>query len=708
MKQIFVSPKGILLESVPEPLIKNKFILVRNAYSCVSIGTEVSGISDLKKSLIKKLIDKPDVLKKLLKNLQNVGLNKTKTMINKKLGQIYDIGYSCAGVVEEVSDSTKNIKAGEFVACCGGSFASHAEKVLVPENLVVKIKDAKNLLYSSSVALGAIALQGIRRANPLIGENFLVVGLGLIGQITIQILRNSGINVYAIEPNKIFAEKAKKNGFRNIFLSFNDLKKSFIDKPIHSHLLDGVIITAASHDSEILSSSFRSCRKKGRVVLVGDVGLNINRDDIYKKEIDFLISSSYGPGRYDDNYEIYGQDYPLAYVRWTLNRNMQIYIDMIDKGLIDFNYLIDEVKNLRDAKESYDLLLKKDRPISLFFKYDNKKNKKQTLFKKQDFKFKKSDKLVCSVIGAGSFASEIIIPSLKKLNRECTIKSICTNSATSSINISKVFDINEYTNNYFDISKDKVINTVFVSTRHNSHYSIASECLLERKNVYVEKPLCINLKELKKLKIIYDSFKQHKPILMTGFNRRFSSHILKIKKILNEINAPVILEYSVNADRISNESWIYKDEGGGRNIGEACHFYDLILYLINDIVEDVTVSSINGHENIHKTDNFFVVLKFRNGSLARLNYSTLTSKHLPKEYITINLLDKNIILDNYKILSIYNNGVPTTLNKTSLPDKGHFASIKNFIESSKNGEQNISFEEQYKSMLLTFEIQELI
>ena len=708
MKQIFVSSKGVLLESVPEPSIKNKFIIVRNSFSCVSIGTEISGIKSIKKSLIKKVLNKPDLIKKVLDNFKNTGLKNTKTMISRKIGQIFDIGYSCAGIVEEVAEDILNIKVGDFVACSGGGYASHAEKVLVPENLVVKVKNKKNLLQSSSVALGAIALQGIRRASPTLGENFLVVGLGLIGQITIQILRNSGVNVYAIEPNKIFANKAKKNDFNNIYYSFDDLKKNFRNQSNNFYLFDGVIITASSEKNDILSSSFQMCRKKGRVVLVGNVGLNINREDIYKKEIDFLISSSYGPGRYDDNYEINGQDYPIAYVRWTLNRNMQTYIDMIDKELINFEFLVDEVKNLTSAKEGYNSLLKKERPISLFFKYDNNKIKKQTLIKNKEIKYKKSKELVCSIIGAGGFASEIIIPSLKKLSKFCSIKSICTATSTSAINISRTFNISNFGNNHFDILKDLDVNTVFVTTRHNTHYPITIECLRKRKNVYVEKPLCINIDELKKLKTYYNSIKYDKPILATGFNRRFSPHVLKIKEILSQNNKPVILDYSIKADKINKESWIYNKEGGGRNIGEACHFYDLILFLINDEVVDISVSSINGGDDNHKTDNFFVVLKFKNGSIARVNYSTMTSKHFPKEYIVINLFDKNIVLNNFKILTMYKDGVPKILNRTSLPDKGHFLCIKSFLDSSKNSNQFFSFEEQYRSMALTFEIEELI
>lgn len=708
MKQIFISPKGVLLETVPEPLIKKKFVLVRNSFSCVSIGTEISGITNLKKSLIRKVLNKPDVIKKVLDSFKKTGLKKTKTMINRKIGQIYDIGYSCAGIVEEVADDILNINVGDFVACSGGGYASHAEKVLVPENLVVKVKNKKNLLQSSSVALGAIALQGIRRAKPTLGENFLVVGLGLIGQITIQILRNSGINIYAIEPNKTFVSKAKKNNFKNIYHSFDDLKNNIRNQSNEAYLFDGVIITAASEKSHILSSSFQLCRKKGRVVVVGDVGLNINREDIYKKEIDFLISSSYGPGRYDDNYEINGQDYPLAYVRWTLNRNMQTYIDMIDKELISFDFLVDEVKNLKSAKEGYDLLLKKERPISLFFEYGNKKKQQQSLIKNKEIKYKKPKESVCSIIGAGSFASEVIIPSLKKLSKFCSIKSICTNTPISSINISRTFEIANFTNNYFDISKDADVNAVFVSTRHNTHYPITIECLRKRKNVYVEKPLCINIDELKKLKVYYNNIKHNKPILVTGFNRRFSPHILKIKEILSQNNKPIIMDYTINADKIKKESWIYTNQGGGRNIGEACHFYDLILFLINNEVIDISVSSIKVSHDDHKTDNFFVVLKFKNGSIARVNYSTMASKHLPKEYIFINLSDQNIILDNFKVLTVYKNGIPNILNTTSLPDKGHFSCIKNFLDSSKNSKQHFSFEEQYKSMALTFEIENLI
>ena len=376
MKQIFLSKNGIETLEVPEPKIKENELLVINHFSCISPGTELAGIKSLRKNIFKKIIEKPEKLKQVFDSLKKSGISNTSKIIKNKLNMYYELGYSSVGIIKEIGANVKKFNKGDFVACCGGGFASHAELINVPENLAVKVNKNKKLNIYSSVALGSISLQSVRRLEPTIGENILVVGLGLIGQITIQILEAAGINVYAVDPNKEFVKKARDNGFVNIFYSLEELKKHIKLSELEVGF-DGSIITASSESDKVLSDTFNLSRRKSRVVVVGNIGLNINRNEIYKKEIDFLISTSYGPGRYDYSYEIEGIDYPRDYVRWTLNRNMQAYVDLIEKGKIDLSNLLNKTGKIEDSKSLYEEFSKVKRPISILINYTRKKNTKE-------------------------------------------------------------------------------------------------------------------------------------------------------------------------------------------------------------------------------------------------------------------------------------------------------------------------------------------
>ena len=632
MKQVFLSKNGIVVEEVPDPLVNKNFVLVSNNFSCVSIGTELNSLLSINKPLLRKVIEKPDIFKKFLNVFSEVGYKKIKNIVKKKLNQLYEIGYSSSGEVLAVGDNIDNFKKGDLVACSGGGIASHAEKILVPKNLLVKINKKENLFDCSTVSIGAIAINGIRRSNPTIGESFVVIGLGLIGQITIQILRNCGIEVYAVEPNLVYLKKAKDNGFQSVYENFETLNKS-LPSEIKNIGLDGAIITASSKSNLILKETFKLCRKKARVILVGDVGLEIDREDIYKKEIDFKISSSYGPGRYDPDYELEGIDYPIGFVRWTMNRNMSAYVKMIENKKINLKNLIEYSQPIEKAKDLYDVLKKKNRPLSVLFTYKKtKKNKIQTTIRK---KAKKNKKFVnCAVIGAGSFANEIIIPNILKYTNLCSLDYVCTKSSLSSINISKNFNIKNISTNYKDILNDKQIDTIFITTRHDLHFEIIKESINRNKNIFVEKPICLKQQQLNEIKKLLE--KKKSLIFFSGFNRRFSNYAKIMKDFVNNQEGPVVIIYDVNAEILDINSWIYKKEGGGRNIGEACHFYDLFLFLIDKKVEKLNVSSLNFEKNkFHKTDNFYVTIEFEDSSIAKLNYSTMGGDEKKKEFIRI-------------------------------------------------------------------------
>ena len=705
MKQIFFSTKGITIEKVPEPIVKDNMVLIKNIYSCVSVGTELSGLRSIKQNLITRAINKPKILLNVFNSLKKSGIKRTGTLIRDKISKFYEVGYSSSGIVEDVGKKIKGFKKGDFVACCGGGYASHAEKILVPENLLVKVSDSQKLQCYSTVALGSIALQGVRRSSPSLGEVFLVVGLGFIGQVTIQILRNSGIEVYGLEPNSKFRKIAEENGFKNIYKSFNELQNK-IPNNSGRRGFDCIMITASSDDDDIINNSFKYSRKKGRIVIVGDTGLNLQRDEFYKKEIDLLISTSYGPGRYDEEYEEKGLDYPIEYVRWTMNRNMQVYLNLIKEDKISIKNLIQKVSVIDHAPALYNSLLKKDRPLSALIEY--KKIEKYEFKYKDRVLTKNTGKLSVALVGVGSFSEEIVIPSLKRLGSYCSINFLCVNKPSSVLNLEKKYQNLKITNNLNHILKDKTVDIVFISTRHNTHFEIIKEVLKKNKSIFVEKPLCTSLDHLREIQSVLK--KNKSSILVTGFNRRFSKPAKILKDFVKKEGHPVFLNYTVNADKIPKDSWIYTNEGAGRNIGEACHFYDLILYILDDEYISVNAKSlvIKNNSDREKTDNFSVLISFQNGSIAQLNYMTCGSLKQSKETIEIRATNKTIKMDDFKTIQIYDKGRSKKIFSSNKTEKGHYNQYKKFFEMLKKNQYSISLSNQIQAMQISFEVQDQI
>jgi predicted dehydrogenase/threonine dehydrogenase-like Zn-dependent dehydrogenase len=705
MKQIFLSRKGIELKDVPEPLIENGKVLVKNFYSCVSPGTEIASLRSQKKNTFRKIVEKPEVLKSLINVLKKKGIKNTSGIISRKLGEFYELGYSSAGIVEKVGEGVKNFSKGDLVACTGGGFASHAEKILVPENLVVRVKKKENLSFYSTVALGSIAMHAVRRSKTNIGETSLVVGMGFIGQIAMQILRAAGSEVYGIDPNENFINKSKNNGFINVYKSFEELSKE-IPQDVIGLGFDSAIITASNKAEDIINKTFRLCRKKSRVILVGDVDIKINREEIYFKEIEFSVSASYGPGRYDLSYEIEGRDYPLEYVRWTLNRNMKSYVNLIDNKKINLKNLIDKVEPIELAKQAYSAFEKRNRPISTLFKYNPKNDK--VIKTKFIFTKKNRGSVSTAVIGVGGFSNEIIIPNLLRLKKYNSLDYLCVKKPLSYLNTSSFYKNIKVINDYDTLLKKKLLDVVFISTRHNSHWQLTKKALLKKKHVFCEKPFCISVNELKEIKSFFTK-KKSSPILVSGFNRRFSKSAQILKDFVEKSDHPIFLNYTVNADKLPPNSWIYSNEGGGRNIGEACHFYDLILFLIECDYTKIDVNSINSDvKNFHKTDNFFVTIKFNNGSIAQLNYNSVGSDNGIKEIIEIKNYNRTIIMENFQKIIETSNFQKKVIYSSKFPDKGYQNQYESFFKNIKVNKSSISIEEQIKVMKICFEVEELI
>jgi len=708
MKQLFVKQGSVVIEDVPPPVVSPGALVVAVRYSCISAGTELNNISSSGKSIIRKVVENPKAISSALSKFKDNGVNSTSRVIKNKLEESKVLGYSLAGEVIAVGEGISDIHVGDRVGCAGNQFAYHAEFVSVPRNLTVKLPDTIGYQEASTVTLGAIALQGVRRLNPTLGETIVVIGMGILGQISAQLLQSNGCNVVGIDPLAERLDIAQELGTKKVFSS----AESNLSRKIHQITAcqgaDGVIITASGKSDEIVSQAFNMCRKKGRVILVGDVGLHLKRSDIYRKELDFFISTSYGPGRYDESYEVGGNDYPLGYVRWTENRNMFQYLKLIAENKICIKPLITNIYKLKDAAVAYESFRgSEQKPLIALLKYDLK-NKNDG----ENFKIRISNHitmaskvpLTVGLIGAGGFAQSVHIPNMHRLKDQFHLKTVMSARGYNAASVANQFKFEFSTTNVDDIFLDPDINCVFIATRHHLHAGLLIKALKFGKHVFVEKPLCTKPDELDKIVDILTNQENDKacPILQTGFNRRFSPHIKKTKEIINRRNSPIIINYQMNAGFIPASHWVHSPQGGGRNIGEACHIYDLFNYLIGAKYCNVSVMSINPNTSHYfRQDNFTVAISYNDGSIANLIYTALGHKKWPKEVMTVFAGNKVLKLNDYRELVITGEGKPKSY-KTKRQEKGLLEELKAFSSGISKGEYKISIEDQVDAMKIAF------
>ena len=715
MKQVLIKKGNAIVEEVPPPSAQEGFLLIKTRYSCISVGTEMSSIVNTSKSPFRRALENPDQAKQAVKIITEQGISKTKQIVKDKLNAGNAVGYSAAGIVLEVGAGVDNIKAGDRVACAGAGYAYHAEIIIVPKNLVTKIPDAIGFADASTVTLGAIALQGVRRADPSQGEIFVVFGLGILGQLAVQLLINNGCSVVGVDINLNRCELAKKSGAE---LTINANDRSLIEKVnayTDSYGADGVIITAASSSNDLVSQSFQMCRKKGRVVLVGDVGLNLQRSDFYSKEIDFLISTSYGPGRYDSQYEVAGYDYPFGYVRWTENRNMQHYLNLLASNKLKLDLLVSKIFPVEDASDAYNLLKSNDKkPLLVLLSY----NVGDEIIVKREVQIDPSirrinadsiNKVSIAIIGAGGFAKAVHLPNIKSLSGLFQLRWIVNRSGYSANMIAKQYHAEYSSTSYSDVLSDSQTHAVLIATRHNMHSKLALEFLKAGKHVFVEKPLSVNQEELNNLQNYYEtSDTTNKSVLMTGFNRRFSIFLKTAADLVKDRISSMMMNYHMNAGYIPLDHWVHSAEGGGRNIGEACHIYDVFTYLTNARVNNISVSSIVSDTKYYSpNDNFCVTINFEDGSIGNLLYTALGSTKYPKEMMEIFVDGKTIKLANYKTIKFY--GIPKKPISTWTIQKGH----KNELEAFGNcilhqGKWPIPLWQQIQATEIALKVEQLI
>lgn len=666
----------ITIADLPDIKLAPNGVLVKNYFSLISSGTERTSVETAQASMIGKAKSRPDLVKQVIDNIKKEGLLATYEKVMNRLDNYKELGYSSAGVV--IDSNVEEFRKGDRVACAGTAY--HSELVFIPKNLAVKVPENVSLEEAAFTTLGAIALQGVRQANVRLGENVVVIGLGLIGLITVQLLKANGCKVIGFDVNENNFELAKRFGCDYTFV-LNEESVKLVHSATNGYDADSVIITASTKSNEPIERSIEFARKKGRIVLVGVAGMNIPRKGFYEKELEITISCSYGPGRYDFDYEQRGIDYPIGYVRFTEKRNMETVLQLLSQKKLDFSSLITHRIKIEDGLRAYDIITgKTNEPhIGILIKYDPNKNENISCTRKNlKHKYSKEDNIKVGFIGAGNFAKSYLLPHLQK--SKVSLISVGTRKPINAKSVAEKFNFESYTTDPFEIIKNDKINTVFIATNHDSHGKYVIECLKEGKNVFVEKPLCINLDELQEIKRIYDGFTDEKPVLMVGFNRRFSKQFGLIKEFFKDRLEPFVINYRVNAGFIPKEHWIQQPEQGGRIIGEGCHFIDIFDYLIESNPVSFYSSTIRSNNGITKNeDNSIITINYQDGSIANLIYVANGDKAVSKEYCEIFSGGKTAIMDDFKKIKLYKDN---TLKSYSFNGKkGHKEEVEYFIES---------------------------
>ena len=675
MKQLLqnLSSGKTYIEELPTPKVKSGHVLIKATNTLVSLGTEKMLVDFGKAGFLAKAKAQPDKVKMVIDKVKTEGLMPTIESVKNKLDTPLPLGYCHVGEVIGVGSGVEEFKIGDRVASNG----NHAEVVCVPKNLVTSIPNNVSDQEATFTVIGSIGLQGIRLVNPTIGETMVVVGLGLIGLMTAQMLKANGCRVIGYDLSDDKVELAKKLGIE----AFNNREinpANYVLEVTDGIGTDGVVITASAKTDQIISDAATMCRKRGRIVLVGVIGLNISRADFYTKEISFQVSCSYGPGRYDEAYEKNGIDYPIGFVRWTEKRNFDTVLQLISSGTIDVKSLITEVIKFEDFEKIYGDM-GSGGSIASILEYDTTQNHNERTIRIANKTFAAA-KPVIGLLGAGNFSRMTMLPALKKAGAQ--LKYVASAGGLNGTDLSKKYGAAFSTTDYNDILRDVETNTFIISTQHGSHAHFVKEGLKHDKHVFVEKPLAISTDQLNG---ILEAYGNSKGSVMVGFNRRFSPHSIKVKSVLSE--EPIQVIATMNAGFIPPEVWVHDmQNGGGRVIGEACHYIDLISYLTGSEVTEVCMNALGVNPSTN-TDNASILLKYANGSTGVINYFSNGSKKYAKERIEVYSLNRTFVIDNFRKTTGY--GQPGFSSLKTAIDKGHAAQFSGYLKSLENGNGSI-------------------
>jgi predicted dehydrogenase/threonine dehydrogenase-like Zn-dependent dehydrogenase len=722
---LLIENGNIAVKELPDPTPDIYEAIVANAYSAVSIGTERSMLLSVRKGLLSKVFEmlrSEEMRNKALEILRRRGVvsaYRAWRQLSQSVGGGIPIGYSSAGYVVAVGKGVRDVDVGDRVACAGAGYASHAELVVVPSNLVIKVPENVDLADASFTTIGSIALHALRLSCLQPGESIAIIGTGLIGLIAVQIAKNVfNSKVIAIDIDNERITLAKKLGADDGLVATSVDYKSIANRVLeltNGTGVDAALVTATSKSSKPVNLGLELLRDRGKLVIVGDVPIKVDRELMYRKEATLIVSRSYGPGRYDEIYEVKGIDYPIGYVRWTLKRNMQAFLEFVKDRKIDLKPLISKIITIDEAPRFYeDLVGGKGKYIGVVISYDASKylkgvlNHKLYINKPEPVRVSvgkniSSKKIRLGIIGAGSFVNNVILPILLgELKDLYEIIAVHAKHPQNCIEMGKKAKAQYCVTDYRDILADEKIDAVIIATRHNTHAEIVTEAINASKAIFVEKPLALSEDELNK---VYYAYRKNPVPLTVDFNRRFSPLTLKAKKLLSA--KPIYAIYRINAGFLPSTHWTQDPEiGGDRILGEVCHFVDFFNFMVDSKVLELVVQTIPvDNVKVVAKDNVAIVMRWADESLTSIHYFAIGSQKLPKEYIEFHCNNSSVIIDDFIKMDIYSNGIKKTV-KLERQDKGHKNHLVEFANLVKGKRSAIPpFEDYTYSMKITFEIE---
>ena len=743
MRQLLMNMSGVTVARMPRPVVDRGTVLIRVHDSLVSVGTEVaplrpSSVSAPDTPAVQRHLERARLLKhyfraslrdphKAARRLSQIAEHRLSRARHAAPGggasaaadppasdlnaQGWGIGYSVAGEVVAVGEGVTDLAAGDLVAAAGAGQANHADYVNVPRNLVCRVPKGCDLKAAAFATVGAIALQGVRRAAPQLGERVCVIGLGLIGQITVQLLKAAGCFVIGLDLDPARVARATALGL-DAGASDAEGCKALVRDATGGRGADRTLMTAATKSNTVINLAMELTRARGTVVIVGDVGLNVERATFYRKEIDLLMSTSYGPGRYDASYEADGHDYPYAHVRWTLNRNMQAFLELVGNRRVNVEALIDRLVPIEDAPAVYAELAKAQDvlPLGVVIQYPDERaaDAEPTRLTLRGHRRAAADRVNYALVGAGAFGTGMLVPQMRKRADRYQLRGIVSRTGTQGSNFARDNQVEVLSSDLDAVLKDPAFELVVIATRHHEHADQVVRSLSAGKHVFVEKPLAISWDELERVVGAYVGLAD-RPLLMVGFNRRFSPALQMLKERISGRRSPLMIQYRLNAGYLPLDHWVHGPQGGGRNVGEACHMYDVFRFLAGAPAQSIDAAAIDPRDLPYaRSDNFAATITYGDGSVASLVYTALGPKSgLGKEHITVFCDGEAFIVDDFKKLTKAGDG--SVLWQSGEADKGHFEELSRFGDAiATSGAAPIPFEELVETSAVALSIEDLI
>jgi predicted dehydrogenase/threonine dehydrogenase-like Zn-dependent dehydrogenase len=690
VKQLFNVNGRVVIEDVPTPGITADMVLVATQASVISVGTETASLAIAGQNPVKRALAEPKKAIRAVRRALAAGPGGAAGAIRAKLAVHETIGYSAAGRVIAVGANVHDLVVGDLVACGGVGYANHAEVIAVPRLLVARVPDGVSVESAAYTTLGAIALQSVRRLEPTVGDYVVVLGLGLLGQIAAQLLRASGCRVLGVDLDPHRIDVARRMGIDALAGSDVGIIESRVREDTGGHGADAVLVAAASSSSDPSNQGIRLCRKRGRVVLLGATGTDLDRKEMYVRELDVRMATSYGPGRYDPAYEEHNRDYPFAYVRWSENRNMVAFLDVLRSRQVVTEPLTEMREPITAAEKAYERIQSATpKPIGVVFQYPNSKAhsardsaSRRILIPASGAAARSSAAVArVGVIGVSSFAREVILPALRDMPG-VELRSLSSRDGGNATRAAKRFGAEAATTDSDSVLRDDTVNTVFVTGRHSEHAPLALAALRAGKHVFLEKPMAVTEAEATELASVAA---QSGLRFTVGFNRRFAPLVSELRKVMTGVSGPFMLHYRVNAMKMSLNHWQYEAaEGGGRIVGEASHFLDLLWAIVGERPSALAAFQASGQAGDHPaSEDMQVMLRFPGGSVAHLLYTALGDKSLPKERLEVFRGGAVAVLNNFERLDVFSGETKRRITGKGL-DKGHRAQFAAFIEAVRD------------------------